>query len=160
MTNTNDRADVAAERQAFDEWWFASDRFEYGRTSNAWDGWLARAAISSAVPDGGKGEAVYQQRDHEEHDVWRDVPKKQYDGLIGTLRRIVYTAPQAECAPRAKPFVMDLLDVVEMWNSTTADSFEGQLIELAAKAINFYKDTLPGSAIEQAVNGGRNGEAI
>ncbi|KDR41609.1 hypothetical protein BG61_17045 [Caballeronia glathei] len=121
----------------------------------SWRMWQARAAISSAVPDGGKGEAVYQYR--LASGDWRDQSEVSYRNNLTNCPdkvRIVYTAPQAECAPRAKPFVMDLHDVVEMWNSTTADSFEGQLIELAAKAINFYKDTLPGSAIEQAVNKG------
>jgi hypothetical protein len=64
---------------------------------------------------------------------------------------LTVAAPQAECAPReAQPFVMCLDDVVEMWNSTVAESFEDELMEFAVKAINFYKNTLPGSAIEQA----------
>jgi hypothetical protein len=71
--------------------------------------------------------------------------------------RSVSTAPAQSCgdaeqadAPQAKtvPFVMCLDDVVEMWNSVIADSFEDELIEFAAKAINFYKDSLPGSAAQ------------
>jgi hypothetical protein len=65
------------------------------------------------------------------------------------------TAPAQSCGDaeqaavqqaKTAPFVMSLHDVVEMWNSVIADSFEDELIEFAAKAINFYKDSLPGSA--------------
>jgi hypothetical protein len=73
-----------------------------------------------------------------------------------TLRRIAApTAPAQSCGDaeqaavqqaKTAPFVMSLHDVVEMWNSVIADSFEDELIEFAAKAINFYKDSLPGSA--------------
>jgi hypothetical protein len=69
--------------------------------------------------------------------------------------RAASTAPAQSCGDaeqsavqqaKIAPFVMSLHDVVEMWNSVIADSFEDELIEFAAKAINFYKDSLPGSA--------------
>ena len=68
MTNTNDRADVAAERALFER--EAANRgLDFTKSADAWNrpqyafshlearfqGWLiGRAAISSAVPDGGK----------------------------------------------------------------------------------------------------------
>ena len=57
----------------------------------------ARAALSVCA-DGGKGEAVYQVMD-DGH--WTDVEKDLFDCIEPEGRRIVYTTPQAECAPRA-----------------------------------------------------------
>jgi len=53
---------------------------------------------------------------------------------------------------RPFPFVMCLHDVVEMWNATTADSFEDELMEFAVKAINFYKDAAAPSPKAPAVD--------
>jgi hypothetical protein len=58
------------------------------------------------VADGGKGEAVYQIRSTNAG-TWHDVDKERYESTRFE-RRIVYTAPQAECAPR----VSDLTDVI------------------------------------------------
>jgi hypothetical protein len=73
------------------------------------------------------------------------------DTALGDSDPMIDDDMQAD-APQAKtvPFVMCLDDVVEMWNSVIADSFEDELIEFAAKAINFYKDSLPGSAAPNA----------
>jgi hypothetical protein len=68
----------------------------------------ARAAISSAVPDGGKGEAVYQYR--LASGDWRDQAEGSYRNNLTNCPdkvRIVYAVPQAECAPRAIPSVCD-----------------------------------------------------
>lgn len=53
-------------------------------------------------------------------------------------------------APKPPPFVMSLHDVADMWNATTADSFKDELMEFAVKAINFYKESRPGSAASPA----------
>jgi hypothetical protein len=50
------------------------------------------------IADGGKGEAVYQMQLRGPD--WADVEKRTFDDLPRIRRRIVYTAPQAECAPR------------------------------------------------------------
>jgi hypothetical protein len=55
---------------------------------------FARALLA----DGGKGEAVYQVLSDNVH-AWIDVRKFSYDQHEGH-KRILYTAPQAECAPR------------------------------------------------------------
>jgi hypothetical protein len=60
----------------------------------------ARAALASsdAQADGGKSEAVYQVRSGY---GWIDVSEGEYsNGYQDSARRIVYTTPQAECAPR------------------------------------------------------------
>jgi hypothetical protein len=67
-------------------------------------------------------------------------------GVVKFARALLARQPAAIDKQKTPPFVMCLHDVVEMWNSTTADSFEDELMEFAVKAINFYKDTLPGSA--------------
>jgi hypothetical protein len=72
-----------------------------------------RAAISSAVPDGGKGEAVYQAKAKTES-RWQDCDSEGFEHMKGSSlfeTRIVYTAPQAECAPRADlhPATVDLV---------------------------------------------------
>jgi hypothetical protein len=46
----------------------------------------------------------------------------------------------------SKPFVMSQDDAVELWNSASGDYFEAQLVDYAAKAINFFTDMMPGSA--------------
>jgi hypothetical protein len=102
------------------------------------------------------------------------------NALIDALA-LLARQPAAIDKQKTPPFVMCLHDVVEMWNSTTADSFEDELMEFAVKAINFYKDTLPGSAaplaneaskpavpisleqikaLETAVCNGQSGEAL
>jgi hypothetical protein len=56
--------------------------------------------LRDALPDGGKGEAVYQVK--YESGAWLDHNREKYEyfGRVGYETRILYTAPQAECAPR------------------------------------------------------------
>jgi len=72
----DDRADVAEERSKFEAWCNEPARrmtlgilvkyrvvntasgYVHSEVIQAWEAWQGRAAISSAVPDGGKGEAV------------------------------------------------------------------------------------------------------
>jgi hypothetical protein len=66
----------------------------------------ARAALSSRA-DGGKGEAVYQVRGKLDPDYgWTDHRKKDFDVMRSDLfeKRVLYTTPQAECAPREAVF--------------------------------------------------------
>jgi hypothetical protein len=62
--------------------------------------------------DGGKGEAVYQMQLRGPD--WADVEKRTFDDLPRIRRRIVYTAPQAECAPQQT----DAEALYEAWQST------------------------------------------
>jgi hypothetical protein len=55
-----------------------------------------RAALSARA-DGGKGEAVYQFKSLL---GWDDCTEEEYKAFTGFRKRILYTAPQAECAPR------------------------------------------------------------
>jgi hypothetical protein len=62
---------------------------------------------SEPLADGGKGEAVYQVK--YESGAWLDHDREKYEyfGRVGYETRILYTAPQAECAPReAQPVVL------------------------------------------------------
>jgi hypothetical protein len=49
------------------------------------------------LADGGKGEAVYQYKSLL---GWDDCTEEEYKSFTGSRKRILYTAPQAECAPR------------------------------------------------------------
>jgi hypothetical protein len=72
---------------------------------------FARALLA----DGGKGEAVYQYKSLL---GWDDCTEEEYKSFTGFRKRILYTAPQAECAPReAQPDgwkLMPMIPTVEM----------------------------------------------
>lgn len=105
MTNTNDR-DVAADRvEALKKWEIeligASIAVTPLMRSAYCDGWKARAAISSAVPDGGKGSVSDGAQnfacyliDHCEGETVREESIQHW--LVKMLRDPQYTAPQAE----------------------------------------------------------------
>lgn len=62
----------------------------------------AVAMVRALLADGGKGEAVYQVR--LANGSWQDTNERAYQYNSKHCpedTRIVYTAPQAECAPRA-----------------------------------------------------------
>ena len=163
MTNTNDRADVAAERERFEAAMHEMiDMPTAAEKAAAWKAWKRRAAISSAVPDGGKGEAVYQMQFIAGN--WEDVTKEVFDQWTSNLKpecqRIVYTAPQAECAPGA------LTDAIDL----TIKTLERQLDLIAERAPGNYLDKTPivrslrahkqrlERALEQAVHKGAGNE--
>jgi hypothetical protein len=106
--NDNKRAADDAEREKFNAW-FKSEHTRMAVSPSfackAWARAAWQAALSSRA-DGGKGEAVYQIRSTNAG-TWHDVDKERYESTRFE-RRIVYTAPQAECAPR----VSDLTDVI------------------------------------------------
>lgn len=144
--------DAFDEEDAFQEWW----KTRTGKMTNAYHGWMARAALASsdAQADGGKGEAVawLYERDidgpnharyvtlHEPEESERVARagyvvtpltaqlaecKGEAVGVAGSMPGTdgftmaafkasdvpigtkIYTAPQAECAPRAIPSVCD-----------------------------------------------------
>jgi hypothetical protein len=74
---------------------------------------FARALLA----DGGKGEAVYQVRSGY---GWIDVSEGEHaNGYQDSERRIVYTAPQAECAPReAQPVALTDAQIEAGWRQT------------------------------------------
>jgi hypothetical protein len=108
MTNGN-----SAERERFEEWAFDmgyrnftySEEF-HGYTEESiqrvWFGWKGALSVFA---DGGKeqvtatmGEVVYQVQTG---DCWLDMTQEQYEQHSKTRpTRVLYTAPQAECAPR------------------------------------------------------------
>jgi hypothetical protein len=84
---------------------------------------IADAALSVCA-DGGKGEAVYQYRPWEGN-TWHDCDEKAFSAMPEKLRRIVYAAPQAECAPRAEdPDWMGKLPKCNEWPSGVAPRAE------------------------------------
>jgi hypothetical protein len=95
MTNGN-----SAEMLRFEKWYSQREQHDSGLIetwNHTWEGWQARAALSVCA-DGGKGEAVYQVL--EDLNTWTDVEYDLFENIETNARRIVYTAPQAECAPR------------------------------------------------------------
>jgi hypothetical protein len=98
----NKRAADDAEREKFNAW-FKSEHTRMAVSPSfackAWARAAWQAALSSRA-DGCKGEAVYQVK--YESGAWLDHDREKYEyfGRVGYETRILYTAPQAECAPR------------------------------------------------------------
>jgi hypothetical protein len=88
---------------------------------------VAEMAIEETLAllaDGGKGEAVYQVLEPCEA-TWSDVDWLTYESTDGAFKRVLYTAPQAECAPREAQPVADtvrecLSDVVSHYRALYA----------------------------------------
>jgi hypothetical protein len=100
------------------------DEYRVNWIEDMWESWQARAALSVCA-DGGKGEAVYQVK--YESGAWLDHNREKYEyfGRVGYETRILYTAPQAECAPREAQPVADtvrecLSDVVSHYRALYA----------------------------------------
>ena len=85
------------------------------------------------LPDGGKGEAVYQRIDVSGRG-WVETSRLGYDAVKAEYPdavRILFTAPQAKCAPRA------LTDeqIHEIWVKSTAHTISRRVAVEFARAI-------------------------
>jgi len=134
----DDRADVAEERSKFEAWCNEPARrmtlgilvkyrvvntasgYVHSEVIQAWEAWQGRAAISSAVPDGGKGSETSSREAVAHVVVRRDVDGDQYISVAWTGKppsngTKLFTAPQAECGKSSGEAVGEI----------THSSFEG-----------------------------------
>jgi hypothetical protein len=139
VTNTNDRA---------------SECKPGGCSAIGCDGG-AYCKPSSAVPDGGKGEAVESDIRMVNMGDLVEFHHPQYGGGFFATEDC-FTAPQAECAPRAltdasrlsqiATVVKDLIETLMLWNGQASAGLD-------VKGLAGLRDEL-NDAIEQAVNKG------
>jgi hypothetical protein len=112
-----------------------------------------RSRVESSRADGGKGEAVYQVRPQGQL-KWQDVEAislSMYSDAEKYATRVLYTAPQAECAPREAQPVPWTYDQVVMLCETDGVPLPVEFIEwVAEKMTRAANDALAAPTPERA----------